>query len=176
MKSFPARNPVFVDSTGRRHRSIRRFGALLAVPVVGYVVLLGSSLLGGPRVETPLIPLPEAAKQQTGPGPRVPPAQSEATESPRPQETSGSEPTADPSTTGDPVEPTDQPTTAASRPGVIPSNAGSPTPTPTATATLPKPPTSTPTPTPTLTPTPTVDPPGHGKPTPPGQTKTPSKP
>jgi hypothetical protein len=58
VKSFSGRNPVFVDSTGRRHRTIRRAGAFLAIPAVGYVVLLVSSVLGGPTVNTPLVPPP----------------------------------------------------------------------------------------------------------------------
>ncbi|MGW1343923.1 hypothetical protein ACWCOV_22950 [Kribbella sp. NPDC002412] len=62
MKSPSARRPVFLDSTGRRHRAIRRAGAVLAVPAAGYLILVVSSVLGGPSLDTPLVPLPEAAK------------------------------------------------------------------------------------------------------------------
>ncbi|MEV0284000.1 MULTISPECIES: hypothetical protein [unclassified Kribbella] len=68
MKSPSARRPVFLDSTGRRHRAIRRAGAVLAVPAAGYLILVVSSVLGGPSLDTPLVPLPEAAK----PAPKKP--------------------------------------------------------------------------------------------------------
>ncbi|MFJ9455244.1 hypothetical protein ACIRST_09205 [Kitasatospora sp. NPDC101447] len=55
----PAPPPVFVDASGRRQRRIRRLGAVLAVPAGGYLVLLGSTLLGGPTVNAPFLPLPQ---------------------------------------------------------------------------------------------------------------------
>lgn len=35
---------------------------LLAVPLAGYMVLLVSTVLGGPTVHTPLVPVPDAAR------------------------------------------------------------------------------------------------------------------
>jgi hypothetical protein len=154
VKSPATSSPVFVDASGLRQRRIRRAGAWLAVPVVGYLVLLGSSLLGGPRVDTPLIPLPEAGKHQ--PGPRVTPGPARAAETPKPSETSrtSTEPTTTPSS-----DKTVQPVTAR------PTPSATTTPQPTASVT------------PTITPGPPTNTPGHGKPTaPPGRTKSPSKP
>lgn len=153
MRSSSAREPVFVDSTGNRHRTIRRAGAVLAVPAVAYLVLLGSSLLGGPRMDTPLIPLPESARQQPAPRPREtnPPVQ--AVDTPKPEKTSTSpDPSTEPSSTPTPSPVVSTPTTASPTAGSKPTKA------PTATATP-------------------INP-GHGKPTaPPGRTKTPpSKP
>ncbi|MCG6497139.1 hypothetical protein [Kitasatospora sp. A2-31] len=52
--------PVFVDSSGRRQRRVRRLGLLLAVPAAGYLVLVASTVLGGPSVSAPFLPLPPA--------------------------------------------------------------------------------------------------------------------
>ncbi|MFJ1702624.1 hypothetical protein [Kitasatospora sp. NPDC088346] len=69
-------SPVFVDSSGRRQRLVRRLGRLLVIPAAGYVVLLVSTLLGGPTVHSPLlpaaqapqpVPAPSAAPQSPGP-------------------------------------------------------------------------------------------------------------
>lgn len=49
-------SPVFVDTSGRRQRRVRRWGYLLVVPAVGYVALLVSALLGGPTVQAPFLP------------------------------------------------------------------------------------------------------------------------
>ncbi|MGV4987101.1 hypothetical protein ACVB8X_22870 [Streptomyces sp. NRAIS4] len=51
----PAR-PVFVDSSGRRQRRVRRAARLLVLPAVGYVALLTSALLGGPAISSPFVP------------------------------------------------------------------------------------------------------------------------
>ncbi|MEU1503844.1 hypothetical protein [Kitasatospora sp. NPDC005748] len=50
--------PVFVDSSGRRQRRVRRLGLLLAVPAAGYLVLLAGTVLGGPTVSASFLPLP----------------------------------------------------------------------------------------------------------------------
>lgn len=64
--------PVFVDASGRRRRRVRRLGAGLAVLGVGYVVLLLSTVLGGPSVRMPLLPAPPAATVRPAhPGPQV---------------------------------------------------------------------------------------------------------
>jgi hypothetical protein len=52
-----AAGPVFVDSSGRRQRRVRRIGRLLAVPAAAYLALLLSSVLGGPTVSSPYLPL-----------------------------------------------------------------------------------------------------------------------
>lgn len=145
-----------MDSTGRRHRTIRRAGAFLAVPATAYVVLLVSSLLGGPTVNTPLVPLPAAPQHVSEPRPVVTPTQV---------------PTVEATTAVETVRPSENSPTQA------PTRVPTPTPvTPVTTAPVtPRKPT-TPTGTPTGTPTPTSSQ-GHGKPTtPPGRTKTPSKP
>jgi hypothetical protein len=170
VKPFPARKPVFVDSSGHRHRKIRRLGLVVAIPAVGYLVLLASSVLGGPQVDTPLIPLPEAAKQQ--PAPKVKTTQ-QPVETPEPGDPSSTSettvrPITEESTTPSPGEPpASGPTFSA--PTTAPTTGTSATPT---TSTSPT--TST---TPTVTPVTPSGTPGHGKPTaPPGRTKTPGKP
>jgi len=55
------KQPVFVDPTGRRGRRLRRIGVVIAAPVSAYLALMISSVLGGPTIHTPLLPLPEAA-------------------------------------------------------------------------------------------------------------------
>ncbi|MFI5708887.1 hypothetical protein [Kribbella sp. NPDC051620] len=161
-----------MDSSGHRHRRIRWVGALVAVPVVGYVLLLVSSVLGGPRVDTPLIPLPEAGRQQ--PAHRVTPSPERSTETPKPGEPQKTgqntmRPVAETTSTATPATgehaSTPVPSTTPSAPPVVPTTT-SPTTTPT-----------TPGTTPSVTPGPPTKTPGHGKPTaPPGRTKTPNKP
>lgn len=144
-----------MDSSGHRQRRIRRLGLVVAIPVVGYLVLLASSVLGGPQVDTPLIPLPEAAKQQ--PAPTVKTTQQPA-ETPEP-----GDPASTSDTTAHPV--TEESTTPSPGDRSTPS---APTATPTAGTSA----------TPTVAPVPPGGTPGHGKPTtePPGRTKTPGKP
>ncbi|MFF7751942.1 hypothetical protein ACFZCP_22415 [Streptomyces sp. NPDC007971] len=48
--------PVFVDSSGRRQRRVRRAARLLVIPAGVYVVLLISTLLGGPSISSPFVP------------------------------------------------------------------------------------------------------------------------
>ena len=55
------KQPVFVDPTGRRGRGLRRIGVVIAAPVSAYLALMISSVLGGPTIHTPLLPLPAAA-------------------------------------------------------------------------------------------------------------------
>ncbi|MEY9870761.1 hypothetical protein ABH931_000215 [Streptacidiphilus sp. MAP12-33] len=50
--------PVFVDASGRRQRRVRLIGRVLVVPAVGYIGLLVSTLLGGPTINSPYLPLP----------------------------------------------------------------------------------------------------------------------
>lgn len=52
--------PVFVDTSGRRQRRVRRWGYLLVVPAAAYVVLLISTLLGGPTLQSPFLPSAQA--------------------------------------------------------------------------------------------------------------------
>ncbi|MFE0464320.1 hypothetical protein ACFW1A_34205 [Kitasatospora sp. NPDC058965] len=61
--------PVFVDSSGRRQRRVRRLGLLLAVPAVGYLALLVSTVLGGPTVSAPFLPLPQPPAATAAPAP-----------------------------------------------------------------------------------------------------------
>ncbi|MFC5907881.1 hypothetical protein ACFP3V_11715, partial [Streptacidiphilus monticola] len=65
--------PVFVDTTGRRRRLVVQGGRLLAVPALGYLGLVVSTLLGGPTIDSPLLPLPAAPAHAAG-GPQHRPA------------------------------------------------------------------------------------------------------
>lgn len=58
--------PVFVDASGRRQRRVRRIGRILVVPAVAYVGLLASTLLGGPTINSPWLPLPAGPHAQGG--------------------------------------------------------------------------------------------------------------
>lgn len=164
MKSPSARRPVFLDSTGRRHRTIRRAGAVLAIPVVGYLVLMTSSLFGGPRLDTPLVPLPEAVvKPQHRPHVSPPP---EAIQTLRPTQRPTQEQESEPARTTSTPTPTGTPTPHTTGSPTVPP--GKPTTVPTAT------PTTGPTTTPTTTPSSAHT---SNKPAiPPGKTKTPGKP
>lgn len=55
----PEQSPVFVDGSGRRLRRLRVAGVIVVVPAVGYVCLLFSTLLGGPTIDSPFLPLPD---------------------------------------------------------------------------------------------------------------------
>lgn len=61
--------PIFVDTSGRRHRKVRWLGWLLAVPAAGYLALLVSSLLGGPTVDAPFLPQGPAQSSTPPPAP-----------------------------------------------------------------------------------------------------------
>ncbi|TCC58256.1 hypothetical protein E0H73_28500 [Kribbella pittospori] len=177
MKPPSARRPVFLDATGQRRRTLRRAGAFLAVPIVGYLILMSSSLLGGPSLDTPLIPQPDAAtKSKHGPQITPPPAAIEVGGS-TPAPDHETEPSDDPST--DPSDtPSAVPTVAPTTPGVVPPTAPTTAPT-TAPSGSPTAPPGQPTTGPTTTPSPTPATTHNGnKPTtpPPGQTKTPGKP
>nr|WSX49377.1 hypothetical protein OG409_10680 [Streptomyces sp. NBC_00974] len=74
----PEPSPVFVDASGRRQRRVRRTGRLLVIPAAAYVVLLISTLMGGPTVRSPLLPAAPA------PHTPEPEASSAATSSPGP--------------------------------------------------------------------------------------------
>ncbi|MFI8826533.1 hypothetical protein [Streptomyces sp. NPDC053431] len=94
----PEPSPVFVDTSGRRQRRLRRWGYLLVVPAVGYVALLVSALLGGPTVQAPFLPSARAP-QTPAPGPA--PTSADATRSatsgaPRPDSTTGGDTAASP--------------------------------------------------------------------------------
>jgi hypothetical protein len=72
-------SPVFVDGSGRRLRRLRVAGAIVVVPAAGYVCLLFSTLLGGPTIHSPFLPLPAP-----------PPAATVLARSPQPVSTSSS--------------------------------------------------------------------------------------
>lgn len=62
-ESDPA--PVFVDASGRRQRRVRRAAQLLVIPAACYVALLISTVLGGPTISAPFVPLPETPRTAT---------------------------------------------------------------------------------------------------------------
>ncbi|MEV7442742.1 hypothetical protein AB0O22_16565 [Streptomyces sp. NPDC091204] len=101
--------PVFVDTSGRRQRRVRRWGYLLVVPAVAYVVLLMSTLLGGPTFRSSFLPSAQAPQTPVpgatagagtaGPSPRGPassstrraPAASRSGAAPSPAVTTGTD-------------------------------------------------------------------------------------
>ncbi len=72
---------MFVDPTGRRRRFARRATVLLVLPVAGYVALLASTLLGGPTVHSPFLPVPDAVRPPGKAQPRVNPVEQASTDS-----------------------------------------------------------------------------------------------
>jgi len=118
----PEQSPVFVDGSGRRLRRLRGAGVIVVVPAVGYVGLLISTLLGGPTIHSPFLPLPDQ-----------PPAATVLGRDPQPVPTSSS--------TSGPNQPvvvgvvaTQQPggqasTTVAPLPAAVPSSTTTPSPT-----------------------------------------------
>ncbi|WP_247695513.1 hypothetical protein [Streptomyces sp. B93] len=60
--------PVFVDTSGRRAKVLRRIGLLLGVACVGYAVLLGAAFMGWGTSLTPSSLLPFGAEGGSGPG------------------------------------------------------------------------------------------------------------
>ncbi|MGC4946557.1 hypothetical protein ACLQ2N_10225 [Streptomyces sp. DT224] len=57
--------PVFVDESGRRGKTLRRFGWLLAAVFVCYAVTLVVAVLGG-NSSAPFLPLSNLEQQDTG--------------------------------------------------------------------------------------------------------------
>jgi hypothetical protein len=124
-ESEPAR-PVFVDSSGRRQRLVRRAARLLVIPAGGYVALLISTVLGGPGVSAPFVPQPDATHRAA---PRVSaPASPSGTG--HPAGATGSAAAHDPSrppvrqTSSPPLRPA---ATTASAPAAAPTRTASPT-------------------------------------------------
>ncbi|MCB5170082.1 hypothetical protein LG634_35425 [Streptomyces bambusae] len=153
--------PVFVDASGRRQRRVRRIGRLLVVPAAAYVVVLVSTLLGGPTLDAPFLPAPKAER-------RAVPAKTEEFGAPNAglpgtggAERPAAEPVPDRSVTDGP---------APSRRAATPSAGGGASPDAGATATS----------APTVGPGPSAGPtllpakPGRGAGTPPGQARKPS--
>ncbi|MFI6859574.1 hypothetical protein ACIBKZ_06645 [Streptomyces sp. NPDC050421] len=61
--------PVFVDSSGRRARLLRRAGAALGVACVGYTAVLALAFMGGISLSpSTLLPFDGATDAQGGPG------------------------------------------------------------------------------------------------------------
>ncbi|MFI8106048.1 hypothetical protein [Streptomyces sp. NPDC086023] len=137
---IPEAGPVFVDSSGRRQRRVRRWGYLLVVPALAYVALLVSTLLGGPTIEAPFLPSAQAPRSAepadptggagspaptgadpTGHDPRTTPADTRGTvPSPGPGATAGTggpAPTSAPTTAPAPTRATGGPTAKPTPPG-----------------------------------------------------------
>ena len=67
----PAEGPVFVDSSGRRSRTLRRIGLLLGVLSLGYAVVLGLAFMGIGVSSTTLLPFANGGpggSSNSGPG------------------------------------------------------------------------------------------------------------
>ncbi|MFD0024714.1 hypothetical protein [Streptomyces sp. NPDC058382] len=66
--------PVFVDSSGRRARLLRRAGVALGITITGYAAVLGLSFMGGISLSpSALLPFDGAPSSQGGPGGDMPP-------------------------------------------------------------------------------------------------------
>lgn len=76
-------SPVFVDSSGRRQRRVRRLGWLLVVPAAAYVVLVVSSLFGGPTLRSPFLPAPRGTDAAPSKAPVAEPRRPSASAAPR---------------------------------------------------------------------------------------------
>ena len=65
----PQEGPVFVDSSGRRAKLLRRAGMLLGIVCVGYAAVLGLAFMGGISL-TPsqLLPFDGGPAAEAGPG------------------------------------------------------------------------------------------------------------
>ncbi|WP_326740021.1 hypothetical protein [Streptomyces sp. NBC_01022] len=71
--------PVFVDSSGRRARLLRRAGAVLGATCVGYAAVLALSFMGGISLSpSTLLPFDGTSNAQGGPGGGPPPGGSSA--------------------------------------------------------------------------------------------------
>ncbi|MEU5622933.1 hypothetical protein ABZ784_05650 [Streptomyces tendae] len=103
----PAEGPVFVDSTGRRARLLRRLGLLLAAVCVGYTAVLGLAFMGVGISVNPSSLLPFGGGVGVG-GPEGGPGPGGGT---RPQ--GGVAPTGAPPSTAPSVSPSTVPSTAA---------------------------------------------------------------
>ncbi|MFH8526954.1 hypothetical protein ACH4GE_00865 [Streptomyces tendae] len=102
----PAEGPVFVDSTGRRARLLRRLGLLLGAVCVGYTAVLGLAFMGVGISVNPSSLLPFGVGG--GGGPEGGPGPGGGT---RPQ--GGVAPTGAPPSTAPSVSPSTVPSTAA---------------------------------------------------------------
>ncbi|MFG2626172.1 hypothetical protein [Streptomyces sp. NPDC048473] len=77
--------PVFVDSSGRRARLLRRAGIALGVACVGYAAVLGLAFMGGISMSpSQLLPFDSAPAAQGGPAGNMPPGAEGAPPSGRP--------------------------------------------------------------------------------------------
>ncbi|MEU7467050.1 hypothetical protein AB0A94_00545 [Streptomyces sp. NPDC044984] len=68
-RNGPGEGPVFVDSSGRRARLLRRIGLLLGTVCAGYAVVLGTAFMGIGTSVTPASLLPFGGGQgEAAPG------------------------------------------------------------------------------------------------------------
>ncbi|MFF6998001.1 hypothetical protein ACFY93_23985 [Streptomyces sp. NPDC008313] len=64
----PGDGPVFVDSSGRRARLLRRLGVLVGVVCLGYAVVLGMAFMGWGTALAPSSLLPFGGRAGAAPG------------------------------------------------------------------------------------------------------------
>ncbi|WP_395575309.1 hypothetical protein [Streptomyces sp. BK79] len=64
-----AQGPVFVDTSGRRARLLRKLGLLVGAVCVGYAAVLGLAFMGIGTSVSPSSLLPFGGGQDAGPGP-----------------------------------------------------------------------------------------------------------
>ncbi|MFG3530448.1 hypothetical protein ACGF8B_27480 [Streptomyces sp. NPDC047917] len=87
--------PVFVDSTGRRARLLRRAGIALGVACAGYAAVLGLAFVGGISVSpSQLLPFGGAPASRGGPAGNMPPGTEGAQPDARPGVGAGGPPSA----------------------------------------------------------------------------------
>ncbi|WNM29049.1 hypothetical protein RKE30_00815 [Streptomyces sp. Li-HN-5-11] len=136
--------PVFVDSSGRRQRRVRRAARLLLIPAGGYVALVISTMLGGPTIDSPFVPQPGPAHPRTprAAAPDASPGTSHSAGAVRSVATPRNSGSAAQKTPGTTDRPAASDTPAATPPATLtatgltsPAPAASPTPTPAAAST-----------------------------------------
>ncbi|MFI1991272.1 hypothetical protein [Actinoplanes sp. NPDC020271] len=136
--------PVFVDSTGRRSRMLRRIALAFGILVVSYGGLVSVSLAGGPVNSSAVLPLPglddDEKADPVPPRPEPAPATSPASVATRPPVES----------TVNPVRPPERPVATAAA-TVKPAASTKPAPAKTTKAPVAKPAPAKATPTPTVT-------------------------
>ena len=130
-----ASTPVFVDDSGRRHRMVRVVGWCLGSVMVGYLALLGISLVGSPG----LVPLSLPSLGRVLPGPAAPliadPSHSPTSTGDLVATASPASPSATPPALSPVVSPAATTSRRRSTPRPQPTATHRPTATPTATAT-----------------------------------------
>lgn len=109
--------PVFVDESGRRSKTFRRFGWVIAAVCVCFAVTLVGTVLGG-NSSAPFLPLSGQEEHQNADEVQVPPAPDESADvSATPGATAGSSPSAPVAGSSAPVPPGSSAAAGSTAPG-----------------------------------------------------------